>query len=157
MKYDWIIPNVLAAGPLPMTTDELVELHQQGIRAVVTLTEQPLTTVPTITPQLVARLSLTLFHSPIMDYGPPSSEQANAIVDEIYALQAQNKPIYLHCHAGVGRTGTMLHAYFLRQGMTLPQAVDTVQRRRIASSWYNLSPEQRAFLDQFAQRIAELR
>lgn len=40
-------------------------------------------------------------------------------------------PVYLHCKSGVGRSATVLAAYFMKyENMTLDQAIDRVQRDR---------------------------
>ena len=43
MQIDWIEPGILAVSSIPKNADEIRFLYAQGIRAVVSLTEYPLT------------------------------------------------------------------------------------------------------------------
>jgi protein-tyrosine phosphatase len=65
-------------------------------------------------------------------------------------MKAQGKPILLHCHAGSGRTGTMLHAYYLAEGLDLAEAKIKVRTRKPSSQFFMLSDAQKAFLETFA-------
>ncbi|PJF36529.1 MAG: hypothetical protein CUN49_04990 [Candidatus Thermofonsia Clade 1 bacterium] len=153
-KIDWIVPKVLAAGPIPSSEDEIRRLHAEGIRAIVSLTEHPLIAWRSFTAELFASLGIELYHAPIEDFKAPSEAQANAIIDHIDAMQAAGKPVYLHCHAGVGRTGTLLHVYFMRHGQSLREAILSVQARRIACYFHSLSEVQRAFLQSYARQLS---
>jgi len=79
---------------------------------------------------------------------PPDLAQAKQILQFIDQMKTKNRMTFIHCHAGVGRTGTMLHAYFLGQGLTLEEAKAQVKKHRIQCTL--LSDEQKAFLKEFA-------
>ena len=72
---------------------------------------------------------------PIGDFGLPTPKMMNAILDKIEeGLQAGRK-IYLHCWAGIGRTGTTVGCYLVRQGNTAEEALDQL------SAWWREVPK----------------
>lgn len=150
MKISWIEPDVLAASPLPMDATDIHSLHEQGIRAIITLTESAITSQRTISTSLLDDLGITSFHLPIEDYLNPTKEQVSEAVGFIDRMQAENKPTLIHCYAGQGRTGTMLHAYYLKKGLSLDDACKHVSEMRPICVFRDLSREQRAFLRDFA-------
>jgi atypical dual specificity phosphatase len=150
MKIAWIEAAKLAAGGIPLGLGDLEDLHQQGIRAIVTLTEPPITNQREITPEVLSQLDIEAFHFPIVDQYPPEAERVADGVRFVDQMMAQGRPVYVHCHAGVGRTGTFLHAYYLKKGSSLDEAKAKVKAGKFTSQFLMLSDTQRAFLEQFA-------
>jgi len=147
---DWIEPNILAASSIPNDMRALNALYDQGIRAIVSLTENAIIGRMDITANAIDRLDITYLHQAIPDGFPPEFGQAESILDFIDRMAAQKRPTFIHCHAGIGRTGTMLHAYFLARGYDLKQAENRVKLHRPACAFSGLSDSQRAFLLDFA-------
>ena len=56
---------------------------------------------------------LWVVHLPVRDGQPPSAQQIRRFLGLVAAVES---PVYLHCGAGVGRTGAMAGAYLLRTG-----------------------------------------
>ncbi len=70
---------------------------------------------------------------PIGDFGLPTPEQMNSLLDALdEGLQAGHK-IYLHCLGGIGRTGTTVGCYLVRHGKSGAEALD-----QLASWWRNV-------------------
>jgi acyl-coenzyme A thioesterase PaaI-like protein/predicted protein tyrosine phosphatase len=150
MKMDWIEPNVLAASGIPIGAYDIQTLHEQGIRAIVTLTEQPLTIQREITPELLDKLEITSLHVAVVDQHPPTKEQVEIVRQFITEMSAQSKPVFIHCHAGIGRTGTMLHAYYIVSGLSLEDAKQKVRAGRRSSAFLMLTDIQQLFLKELA-------
>jgi len=150
MDISWIEPHVLAASPLPVSEVDIRSLHAQGIRAIVTLTERPITSQRGITSELLTTLEITPLHVAIDDFGAPDNAQVMEALNFINQMQVENKPVLVHCKVGQGRTGTLLHAYYLNKGWSLNDARERVWEKRPLCDFNNLSQEQQAFLQEYA-------
>ncbi len=146
MDYSWIEPDTLAASSAPVHATDIQMVHTQGIRAILSLTERPLSR--TIPLALLQALDIACFHVPIAEMQPPSIGQAREILSILRSMAAHQRPLLVHCRAGVGRTGTVLHLYYLAQGLSLAKAQEHVRRAR--PQCVLLSQRQRAFLWMFA-------
>jgi len=106
------VTDALAVGPAPLTDAHLHFLHEQGISAILNLcAEFPLL------PDRERQAGFEVYHLPIPDEGAPdleALEKALAWLDEALYL---GKKVLIHCRFGIGRTGTVLNAYFLRRGL----------------------------------------
>jgi atypical dual specificity phosphatase len=151
MKINWIEPGLIAASGIPVGVKDLQSLYEQGIRAMVTLTEYPLTVQKELTPQVLTEIGLTCLHVPIVDQHPPDMATVRETAHFVNQMKAQGQPVLLHCQAGVGRTGTMLHAYYLAQGLSLDEAKAKVKAGKPTCQFIMLSETQKDFLEDFAR------
>jgi atypical dual specificity phosphatase len=147
MKISWIEPASLAASGIPLDAKDIQSLHAQGIHALLSLTEQPLFAQREITTTLLDGLGIAYFHVPVRDQFPPDVSQAQQIIQIINTMQVQQQPLLIHCHAGVGRTGTILHLYYLTRGYTFEEAKAEIRRKRVQCIL--LSDEQLHFLQSY--------
>lgn len=125
--FYWVIPNSLAgsgrpgyrgrSGTLEQLETDLVWLRQQGIEAIVSMTETALEA------EIIARHGFKMIHLPVIDMTPPSPEQITAALAFIDEQRAQLRPVVVHCLMGQGRTGTILAAYLIRDGLSPERAV----------------------------------
>ena len=150
MRIAWIEKNVVACGGIPVSLDNLSSLAEQGVRAMITLTEHPLTTQKAISNELLSELDFEVVHIPVVDQHPPTREQAQAALDFLGRMKAESKPTYLHCAAGIGRTGTMLHAMYLLAGMPFADVKQLIKSKRPSSQFFMLSDTQKTFLENLA-------
>ncbi len=155
----WVVPGRLLAGEYPAQFDELVThrridaLLEAGFDLFIDLT-RPNETVPyraTLLEEAKA-YGTEVIHQrfTIGDFGLPTAEQMNSILDTIdEGLQAGHK-IYLHCWGGIGRTGTTVGCYLVRQGKTGTEALEQLSawwRNVPKSQYYPRSPETTAQKD----------
>ncbi len=155
----WVIQDRFLAGEYPAQFDEQVTrrrldmLIEAGFDIFIDLTK-PGETVPYRSTLLeeAQRYGVEVVHQrfPIGDFGLPTPQQMNSILDAIdEGLQTEHK-IYLHCWGGIGRTGTTVGCYLVRQGKTGAEALDQLSawwRNVPKSQYYPRSPETTAQKD----------
>jgi len=81
-------------------------------------------------------------HHPIIDRSIPSIEKMKTILDEIDESLSKHEPVYIHCIAGIGRTGTVVGCYLIRHGHQPEDVLPEIQklRHQVPSRWMR-SPE----------------
>ena len=127
-NFSWLEDGVIAGMARPMgSPNELQELREMGIEAIVSLTETPL-----IAP-LMEEFGFEYKHLPIADFAPPTLDQIRDFVAFVNKMRSRSKPVAAHCGAGIGRTGAMLSCYLVSQGATSAEAIATVRLMRPGS------------------------
>src|SRR5690606_30448735 len=127
----WVEPGRLLAGEYPGSTSQgdaiarLQALLSAGVDSFIDLTE------PDEEPayeHLLAGLTerrMRYRRLPVVDHGVPQSAAHMAqIVDAIEAELASERCVYIHCRAGVGRTGMAVACHLIRGGMSNEQALE---------------------------------
>ncbi len=74
---------------------------------------------------------------PIGDFGLPTPGLMNAILDLIDDSLRDGRKIYLHCWGGIGRTGTTVGCYLVRQGRSAEEALHQL------AAWWQAVPKSR--------------
>lgn len=128
--FSWV-SDALAGLPHPGSATELSDnlawLSDQGIDAIVSLTEEPLPD------ESMAAHSLRSTHIPIPDGTAPTPEQIDEFIALVVAAKAQDESVAVHCLAGLGRTGTMLAAWSIYEGMSTEEALAKIREQRPGS------------------------
>ena len=149
----WVRPGQLLAGEYPSDWDDDVSreklrlLLNVGVSLFVDLTQageyglEPYTLTLEEEAAATGRKVVHLRTS-IRDRGTPSPEQMTHILDTIDAALAGGRTVYVHCYAGIGRTGTVVGCYLVRHGMGGEEALAEIARLRqgISDGWIT-SPE----------------
>jgi protein tyrosine phosphatase (PTP) superfamily phosphohydrolase (DUF442 family) len=103
------VDSRLWRGSAP-TTAGYRELADRGIRTVVDLRAEHLSPAELAEP---AEAGLHAVRLPIRDGQTPTEQQVDAF---LRIVRTSEGPVYVHCGAGVGRTGSMAAAYLVRTG-----------------------------------------
>lgn len=157
----WVIPGRFLAGAYPgswdlnATRNSLNSFLRSGIDSYIDLTfpherQEYFTILQQEASEFGVQVTYDRF--PIPDFNLPTPELMKAILDRIEFSLASGHNLYLHCHGGIGRTGTVVGCYLVRHGRTGSQALDHLQNIYKASAqslFYTRSPEteaQRSFI-----------
>ena len=151
LNFGWLIDGEVAGHSAPTSTDDLVFLKSKGIRALVRMEEEHRVLV---TPDQIREQGLTDFHQPIADFTAPTPRQIDRMIQFIEDNVARGRPVGVSCHAGIGRTGTLLACYLVKNGKTAEEAMQEVALKRRAAVE---TEEQKQAVREYARRMGKRR
>jgi len=155
----WVVPGKFLAGCYPGSEDvqeaerKLRGLLEHGIRHVINLMEPDEfnRAIKPFVPYEGAMKSIansmgfevTFERIPIRDGWVPSHGEMVRILDCIDTNIETDRPVYLHCWGGRGRTGTVVGCYLVRHGLCAAhEAVGEIRElRRQTNDYDEPSPE----------------
>ena len=156
-NFGWLIEGELAGSGGLIHHEELVWLRQQGVGAIVSLTERSLRRQKMLLHRLDP-LGFTYRHIPVVDETAPSQAQVDEFVGFVDEMLGQSgacrepgrMAVLVHCQGGYGRTGTMLACYLVSRGWGAEEAMAEVRARRPGS----VRPRsQQACVAEYAERL----
>jgi protein-tyrosine phosphatase/ADP-ribosylglycohydrolase len=130
----WVEPGRLVGGEYPgsMSRGDAMErveaLLRAGVTSFIDLTEDG--ELPEYDPLLAEATEQHIRYRrfPILDHGVPDSPaHMSRILDYLAAELAAGQCVYVHCHAGIGRTGMTLGCHLIRGGLTADAALERLQ------------------------------
>jgi len=131
VNFSWVVPGRIAASGLPGYAapfdDEMASLWSAGIRAILTLREEPLPVY-----QIDSDRRFSYHHEPIPDHSIPNGfDVMDRAVNYIRQMMSESKPVLVHCLAGIGRTGMVIASFVaVAEGLSGAEALRFLEMKR---------------------------
>ena len=160
----WVEPGLILAGEHPdagseaATRARIEALLGAGVRGFINLTEPG--ELPDYSGLLPDGVQCHAF--PLPDHSvPDTAQQMHEVQDALQRLLAAGLTVYVHCRAGIGRTGITIGCYLREQGQAPAAALSELnrlwQQNARAARWPSVpeTPEQERFILEWLPRSRE--
>ena len=134
MKINWIIENILAHSRYPYARDQLDDLYNQGIRAIVSLVNRR-------DEDIIKEKGFEYLEMGVKDCTAPTIDQLIRINKFIDSMINKKKPVLVHCIAG-GRSGTVLVSHLIYHGKSFNDSLSEVRDKIKNADTVNCPPQE---------------
>lgn len=146
--FHWLVPGKLAGCPKPGVVaplgHDLTLLKGMGVTLLINLTEH----APDA--DALQRHGLKSFHMRVEDRHAPPLLWTKLLLAKMEAFMRNGEVLAVHCLAGLGRTGTILGAWLVREGLTADEAL---RRLRMIDAGFVQTREQENLLHELETNL----
>ena len=129
-RISWVTEH-LAVGSAPMSSADMEMIRAQGIGAIMNLCGEFYGLHEIETDQ-----GFTVYFLELMDECAPDMPAMERALDWLQQTIRSGQKVMVHCRHGIGRTGTMVAAYFLHQGHDIKAATESLKTSGAQPSSY---------------------
>jgi len=125
MRRWWIEEPILLGSSNP-TNRELEDLYWEGFRTIISLLDESEQT-PDYDIVGIEAKGFKRYSIPIQDFTAPALADFEKFVDIVIDSLKKGK-VLVHCQGGIGRTGTMAAAYWIKKGLSANEAIKKIRK-----------------------------
>ncbi len=129
MDYYWLKSNKILVGQVPKTSDDIHRLKSLGVGQIISLLEDDYGLESTWANTL--KVGYKRFSIP--DFGTPGLDVLFSIITAMEECIASGHVVYVHCMMGLGRSGTVVASFLVKEGMKAKDAIKKVRDLRPGS------------------------
>jgi atypical dual specificity phosphatase len=127
MSQWWIDEPILLGSSNP-TNGQLEEFYDEGFRTIISLLDEAEQS-PSYDTMKMEVMGFKRSSIPVRDFTAPKLADFQKFL-EIGSKSLKEGKVLIHCQGGLGRTGTMAAAYWIKKGLSASKAIEKVRKSR---------------------------